>query len=31
MDLAHLADAPRFRLAETTTLGPDVMTRWTAP
>jgi diaminohydroxyphosphoribosylaminopyrimidine deaminase/5-amino-6-(5-phosphoribosylamino)uracil reductase len=31
MDLAHLADAPRFRLAETTTLGPDVMTRWIAP
>ena len=29
--LAHLADARRFHLVETLTLGADIMTRWLAP
>ncbi|VDS09507.1 Riboflavin biosynthesis protein RibD [Paracoccus haematequi] len=30
LDLARLADAPRFRLAETRRLGDDLFHRWTA-
>lgn len=28
LDLAHLADAPRFRLVESRRIGPDILHRW---
>jgi diaminohydroxyphosphoribosylaminopyrimidine deaminase/5-amino-6-(5-phosphoribosylamino)uracil reductase len=31
MGLSRLADAGRFRLVETRTVGADVMTRWASP
>jgi diaminohydroxyphosphoribosylaminopyrimidine deaminase/5-amino-6-(5-phosphoribosylamino)uracil reductase len=31
MALAHLAQAPRYKLVNTTQVGPDVLTHWTRP